>query len=103
MTENIFALNARLRLTVLGLTWEDLAKQAGEDPGNVRGWIRRANPRGDTVSRLARLLGVPEHELLNPHFDPRAYPAPRFKSDGGNNGTAEKGRDQLDDRDGETM
>jgi len=95
-------MNARLRLAVMNRTWEELARGAGEDPGNVRGWIRRGNPRGDTLRRLARLLGVPEHELLNPEFDPRAYPIPEF-ADGGNDEQEETDRHQLDGDDGEAV
>lgn len=100
--ESIFQQNARLRLAQLGTTWEDLAKQGGEEPGNVRGWVRRANPRRDTLTRLAKLLGVPEHELINPEFDPRAFPAPSFAQPDGDEGN-ETSRDEFNDRDRQAL
>lgn len=100
--ESVFQTNARLRLAQLGTTWEELATLGGESPTNVRGWIRRANPRRDTLRRLANLLGVPEHELINPEFDPRAFPAPNFARPDGEKGD-ETDRDELDDRDRQAL
>jgi hypothetical protein len=68
--------NVRLRLAYLNATVEEAAKASGEKPGNVRAWLSRGNLRGDTLERLAKLLGVPAHELLNPKFDPRAHGRP---------------------------
>jgi hypothetical protein len=84
----VLAENLRMRLAFLDATWEELAKNAGEKPGNVRAWVRRCTPRGDTLERLANLLGVPSHALLDPEFNPRDYPA-----DGGND---EEVGDELD-------
>ena len=81
--------NMRMRLAYLDTNWEELARRAGENPVNVRGWVRRGNPRGDTLERLARLLGVPTHELLSPDFNPRDWPA----TDGGEDGR-EASRDE---------
>ena len=103
MTEGVFQTNARLRLAQLGMNWEELATQGGEDPANVRGWIRRANPRRDTLERLARLLGVPGHELINPEFDPRQFPAPNFGQADGEGDNEETDRDELHDRDRQTL
>lgn len=96
----ILAANLRMRLAFLDKSWEDLATQAGEKPENVRAWVRRCTPRGDTLERLARMLGVPSHELLNPEFNPRDYEAPSF--DGGND-DGEEGRNELDDGDIQAM
>lgn len=68
--------NVRLRLAYLNVSIEEAATAGGEKPGNVRAWLARGNPRGDTLRRLAQLLGVPTHELLNPRFDPRAHTRP---------------------------
>jgi transcriptional regulator with XRE-family HTH domain len=101
MTTDTLAENLRLRLAYLDASWEELAVLAGESPANVRGWVRRGTPRGDTLTRLARLLGVPEHELLNPDFNPRDYPAPDH--DGGTDAEAKTDRDQQHGRDGEAL
>lgn len=73
---DVFMSNLRMRIAYLNRSWEELAKLAGEKPGNVRGWVSRGNPRGDTVERLAKVVGVPTHELYNPAFNPREWPMP---------------------------
>lgn len=91
------AMNLRLRLAFLNTTWGALAESADLDPGNVRGWVRRASPRSGTLEQLASLLCVPVHELLNPDFNPRAWPVPgeETKETEGE----EEDRNELDDRD----
>lgn len=93
--------NLRLRLAHLDMSWEELARQGGETPENVRAWVRRGTPTGTTLTRLARLLSVPEHVLLDPSFNPKDYPAPNH--DGGDDDEGQEDRDELDDRDGQTV
>lgn len=95
--------NLRLRLAQLATTWEELAKAAGENPTNVRAVVRRGSPQGRTLQRLAKLVGVPAHDLLSPDFDPRQHATPealerlRRESDG------EKICNEFNDGNGEAM
>jgi hypothetical protein len=88
--ESTRAVNLRLRLAHLGATWEDLARAGGERPGNVRDWVARGNPTMDTLKRLARLLGVPDHALLDPDFNTRDYPPPGGVDGGEDGGQAHR-------------
>jgi hypothetical protein len=75
---DVLSENLRLRLAHLATTWEELATRGGETPANVRGWVRLAQPNIGTLERLARLLGVPPHTLLDPDFDPKDWEPPVY-------------------------
>lgn len=49
-----------------GRVWrvEDLAEEAGVQPGAVSAWLKGTIPRGDTLGRLARVLGTTAEALL---------------------------------------
>jgi hypothetical protein len=40
--------------------------------------VRLAQPNIGTLERLARLLGVPPHTLLDPDFDPKDWEPPVY-------------------------
>lgn len=104
MTEHLKE-NLRLRLAALDATWEELAIAAGETPANVRAWVRRGAVRGSTLERLAKVVGVPPHALLDPQFDPREYPYPDgLRKEKDRRPTEdEKNCNELNDGDGEAM
>lgn len=70
----ILATNLRLRLALMNTTWKDLAEESDLSPANVRAWVNRCSPRSSTLEKLADLLQVPSHALLDPDFNPKDYP-----------------------------
>jgi hypothetical protein len=95
--------NLRLRLAQLDTNWEELAKAAGENPTNIRAVVRRGTPQGKSLRRLARIVGVPAHELLAPDFDPRQWPAPEGFEQQRKDSDGETVCDKFNDGDGEAM
>lgn len=94
--------NLRLRLAQLGTTWQELAPRGGEspgylrdtirlgqfkielgsnesnEPGFLRGAIRAGQLKIELLDRIAKLLNVPSHELLDPGFNPKMWDPPEF-------------------------
>lgn len=72
--------NVRLRLASLDISLAQIAKRNELSRARISMWIT-GNPTLATMGHLARVLGVPTFELINPNFDPRKYADPEIDTE----------------------
>lgn len=71
--------NVNMRLGYLGKSLAELCNAIDLEPGKAYQWLNHGNPRLSSVVMIAEALSVPPHALLDPGFEPRAYPgSPEF-------------------------
>lgn len=64
--------NVRVRLAHMGSNLSEECRRVGESQRNLSAWLRAGgNPTLSSLTRLAKMLGVQEHKLLDPGWDGR--------------------------------
>ena len=64
--------NVRVRLAHIGSNLSEECRRVGESQRNLSAWLRAGgNPTLSSITRLATMLGVFEHQLLDPGWDGR--------------------------------
>lgn len=72
--DKVLKTNANMRAAYLGRSLAELCIAVGLEPGKVYQWLNHGNPQLSSVVAIAEALSVPAHSLLDPSFEPRAYP-----------------------------
>jgi len=70
--KNILIINVKLRLAQMGVTLSELCEKNAMSQQRIWGQIN-GNPTLESLKRIAKILNVPAHALLDPNFNPRDY------------------------------